>query len=1179
MAKRQKYGHNISRYERGVEPAGKGGGQVSGFSGGDIDKLSQPVGAGVTKALLKKFKEKKLVQAENESTIFAANAHSEWEMGMVRYNEESLNQGYEGHAQRILDHMEETGSAALKLAPNDKARQKLDLKIKNSTAYKFAVAFQSEATGKVQAQKMAYAKIRTTRMATQLLPGINTSTNMLKQLEENKVTFNDLEGPPRVRMQHLNATNHEDVGIAIADVVGNEDVAAAEEYLDHLEAGRYNPFFHDELGKLEDHKKALRGVVEKGHVRSQSAFINAKDNWIHHITNNPDAMPSHGYRGAATQNLKALLLDSYGGNPNDPKYIAAAKDLDTTIRLHHKFRTKLDVISNLSHTDALAMLADLGESNILDAGLNKAQRAEEDKLHKMLKTYVDNKAKVAGILNMKDQNLHMFMAQYQGPLLNSLMKASMDRDRLAGVISQTKNPEDLRILEGQRAQANSDIDEIRGKILNGQLEYGIPNPMAFSPKEYTDAYTQLNTAVIQPHPIAAVANVLTGLTQKWGPQYGPQLMAYVASHSPEGTPAKLLRVLPYAAQLSNSGKAPSQSVGKAIMNPITEKIFNDMTDADGTKYNQLRGQFNSHDKVKAFRKASGGWDPAKERALETAWNTFIRDYVDAGMPTDGMNTRLDKAIEDTLGYLFYESTDGGETVYFPKTNYDQDMNPAPGAHRLKERDRGGTEYTQRDMSAIARQMPDKYLNHEKSLEYGNNFITDPRNFGAGEILDFSKLKETTHLVMFNNIPYYERNTLNETMASMKVRLNPEAQGYEFYYEFEDADGNIKQANVEYKDGTKPFVSYREAAVYQYIRDTEETQRKLDRNLRQARGYDPSQADLTGTGPERPGLDVLGDVAAFSKGSLQIMNAFYKGIGEFPGKVGKFGKDLIGMVGKALNRKLEDMGKYQIIKDVKAEEYVEEGPLKLREWTGKYTDEGRKIFFNNKRGVSSELTIGVKHPEINDGKETHIPSIYGGKIVDQATAEQIIIDNDGKDPETGRHIPPGGNPEDRSKSIISEDMDAYTKELMHWEGFVAEAKIATKGEKFKTIGHGHLDEKGEYKDKIITRPEALELLKEDITERLPAIRKAIPKFESLPLSVRTAILVGWFRGDIQLTSKGKTSETVKLMNKGEWKKAAIEYLNHKGFKNAKANKRSGIIARMKKVAKVLREYGESLQEGD
>ena len=151
--------------------------------------------------------------------------------------------------------------------------------------------------------------------------------------------------------------------------------------------------------------------------------------------------------------------------------------------------------------------------------------------------------------------------------------------------------------------------------------------------------------------------------------------------------------------------------------------------------------------------------------------------------------------------------------------------------------------------------------------------------------------------------------------------------------------------------------------------------------------------------------------------------------------------------------------------------------------------------------------------------------------------------------------------------------------MHCEGYVAEAKIATKGEKIKTIGHGHLDEKGEYKDKIITRPEALELLKEDITERLPAIRKAIPKFESLPLSVRTAILVGWFRGDIQLTSKGKTSETVKLMNKGEWKKAAIEYLNHKGFKNAKANKRSGIIARMKKVAKVLREYGESLQEGD
>jgi hypothetical protein len=95
---------------------------------------------------------------------------------------------------------------------------------------------------------------------------------------------------------------------------------------------------------------------------------------------------------------------------------------------------------------------------------------------------------------------------------------------------------------------------------------------------------------------------------------------------------------------------------------------------------------------------------------------------------------------------------------------------------------------------------------------------------------------------------------------------------------------------------------------------------------------------------------------------------------------------------------------------------EEEKLELGEWTGKHTKEGRKIYPTNKGWEASEYTIGVKHPQINGGELTHIPSIYGGKIVDQATAEQNIIDNGGKDPETGRYIGPGGDPEARSRSI-------------------------------------------------------------------------------------------------------------------------------------------------------------------
>ena len=90
--------------------------------------------------------------------------------------------------------------------------------------------------------------------------------------------------------------------------------------------------------------------------------------------------------------------------------------------------------------------------------------------------------------------------------------------------------------------------------------------------------------------------------------------------------------------------------------------------------------------------------------------------------------------------------------------------------------------------------------------------------------------------------------------------------------------------------------------------------------------------------------------------------------------------------------------------------------KLGDPTGRETTEGRKEYTNNLGGTSTELTIGVTNPKINDGKLTHIPSIYNGKIVSQKEAEQIIIDNKGHDPETGKFITPGGDPKARSEAI-------------------------------------------------------------------------------------------------------------------------------------------------------------------
>jgi len=101
--------------------------------------------------------------------------------------------------------------------------------------------------------------------------------------------------------------------------------------------------------------------------------------------------------------------------------------------------------------------------------------------------------------------------------------------------------------------------------------------------------------------------------------------------------------------------------------------------------------------------------------------------------------------------------------------------------------------------------------------------------------------------------------------------------------------------------------------------------------------------------------------------------------------------------------------------------TEKPKLVLGKYTGEATDEGgvgqgRKLYYNNFGGKSSEYSIGVEHRGINNGQMTHIPSIYGGRIRSEKYAIDQIIKNKGKDPETGRFITPGGNPEDRSKGI-------------------------------------------------------------------------------------------------------------------------------------------------------------------
>jgi len=68
-----------------------------------------------------------------------------------------------------------------------------------------------------------------------------------------------------------------------------------------------------------------------------------------------------------------------------------------------------------------------------------------------------------------------------------------------------------------------------------------------------------------------------------------------------------------------------------------------------------------------------------------------------------------------------------------------------------------------------------------------------------------------------------------------------------------------------------------------------------------------------------------------------------------------------------------------------------------------TPEGRLIVRNKDGSVSTEKTITVTDPGINQGRPTNIPSMYAGQVLPEQEAIKQVIQAGGKDPETGRML--------------------------------------------------------------------------------------------------------------------------------------------------------------------------------
>ena len=100
--------------------------------------------------------------------------------------------------------------------------------------------------------------------------------------------------------------------------------------------------------------------------------------------------------------------------------------------------------------------------------------------------------------------------------------------------------------------------------------------------------------------------------------------------------------------------------------------------------------------------------------------------------------------------------------------------------------------------------------------------------------------------------------------------------------------------------------------------------------------------------------------------------------------------------------------------------------------------------------------------------------------------------------------------------------------------------------------------------------------EDIDIRLPAIRKQLPNFDSLPEELRVPMLGSWFRGGL-----GGWKKTKKLIADGDFIGASIEMLDNDEYRESKTQKginkgMRGIGKRMEEFSDALRKHGESLK---
>jgi len=158
-------------------------------------------------------------------------------------------------------------------------------------------------------------------------------------------------------------------------------------------------------------------------------------------------------------------------------------------------------------------------------------------------------------------------------------------------------------------------------------------------------------------------------------------------------------------------------------------------------------------------------------------------------------------------------------------------------------------------------------------------------------------------------------------------------------------------------------------------------------------------------------------------------------------------------------------------------------------------------------------------------------------------------------------PPKGVPQDR--------VSKFVKRIEELEGgFVAKPYRLKKAdgsfEEFFTAGFGH-NGKDVDPNKTYTKEQARIWLAQDLNRFFTLIDQNLPQFSSYSPKLQTEIVQAFYRGDFPASDK-----TIALIQAGNFKEAANEFLDNDEYRAAKNNKNTkGIRNRMEAVAKALR----------